>query len=54
MLAKCVTAMMAYLFSTILPCSTTVVQSAVNTEVVGSNPTGAVGNLAEWSNAPVY
>ena len=25
-----------------MPCSTTVVQSAVNTEVVGSNPTGAV------------
>ena len=26
----------------ILPCSTTVVQDAVNIEVVGSNPTGAV------------
>lgn len=25
-----------------MPCSTTVVQDAVNIEVVGSNPTGAV------------
>ena len=28
-----------------MPCSTTVVQDAVNIEVVGSNPTGAVRRL---------
>lgn len=32
----------AFDFKYMMPCSTTVVQSAVNTEVVGSNPTGAV------------
>ncbi len=31
-----------------MPCSTTVVQDAVNIEVVGSNPTGAV--LAGWQS----
>jgi hypothetical protein len=34
-----------------MPCSTMVVQQTVNLWVVGSSPTGAVGWMAEWSNA---
>ena len=34
-----------------MPCSSMVEHSAVNGVVVGSSPTGAVGWMAEWSNA---